>query len=191
MEPPPGEITQLLIELRNGSTEAEAKLIPLVYKELHNIAARYMAGERQDHTLQATALVHEAYMRLTACKEVNWRDRAHFFAFAASLMREILVDHARARNTAKRGSSLQELPLDEVLDLSDEGSKELLDLNDALVALEKLDRRKSRIVELRYFAGLTEDETAEALGISSRTVKREWAFARAWLFRELSGDPVE
>ena len=187
MEPASGEVTRLLGELRRGSPDAEAKLLPLVYEHLHRLAAHYMRQERQDHTLQATALLNEAYLRLVSQEKTEWQDRAHFFGVAARLMREILVDHARARQAGKRGGLVEKLPLDEAHDFSPAKSRELVELDDALRSLEKLDPQQARIVELRFFAGLTVEETAEVLGISPRTVKRDWSVARAWLHGELSG----
>ena len=181
----PGEITRLLIELRAGSPDAEARLIPLVYGELHRLAAHYMRGERRDHTLQPTALVNEAYMRLTAHRDIHWRDRAHFFGFAARLMRQVLMQHARAHQAEKRGGFVRKFSLDEALDFSPDRSKDLIALDDALKSLEQLSPRQGRVVELRFFGGLTVEETAEVLGTSPRTVKRDWNVARAWLHGEL------
>lgn len=186
MEPSPGEVTQLLGELRKGSPDAQAKLIPLVYKQLHRLAASYMRHERPDHTLQPTALVNEAYMRLILQEQADWHDRAHFFGVAARLMRQILVDYARARNAGKRGAFADKLPLERALEFSPERSQELVELDDALRNLEQLDPQQARVVELRFFGGLTVEETAEVLGISPRTVKRDWSVARAWLHGELS-----
>jgi RNA polymerase sigma-70 factor, ECF subfamily len=181
------EVTRLLGELRNGNPEAEAKLIPLVYKHLHRLAAGYMRGERREHTLQATALVNEAYLRLVAQKRREWKDRAHFFGIAARLMRQILVEHARARHAAKRGGTFQKLlPLDQELEVSAVRARELLQLDEALESLTRLDPQQARVVDLRFFGGMTVEETAEVLGISPRTVKRDWAVARAWLHGELS-----
>jgi RNA polymerase sigma factor (TIGR02999 family) len=185
MDSSPGEITRLLDELGRGSAEAEAKLVPLVYHELHRLAAHYMRRERPDHTLQPTALVHEAYMRLTAQQDIHWRDRAHFFGFAARLMRQVLLQHARAHQAEKRGGCVRKFSLDEALDFSPERSGDLIALDDALKRLEQLSPRQSRVVELRFFGGLTVEETAEVLGTSPRTVKRDWNVARAWLHGEL------
>jgi len=181
-----GEVTALLVELRKGSPEAEAKLAPLVYKQLHRLAAHYMRRERPDHTLQPTALVNEAYLKLISQEETRWQDRAHFFGIAARLMRQVLVDHARTRQAGKRGGLVEKIPLEEVFEFSPERSRELIELDDALRGLERLDVQQSRIIELRFFAGLTVEETAEVLGISERTVKRDWSVARAWLHGELS-----
>lgn len=187
MEPASGDITRLLGELRRGSPDAEAKLLPLVYEHLHRLAAHYMRQERPDHTLQTTALLNEAYLRLVSQEKTDWQDRAHFFGIASRLMREILVDHARGRQAGKRGGLVEKLPIDEVRDFPPSKSRELVELDDALRSLEELDPRQARIVELRFFGGLTVEETAEVLGISPRTVKREWTVARAWLHGELSG----
>lgn len=184
--PPPREITRLLSQLREGHSEAAAKLVPLVYKQLHRLATSYMRHERQDHTLQPTALVNEAYVRLVAQENREWRDRAHFFGVAARLMREILVDHARARQAEKRGGLAKKLSLDPTLEFSSGKSRELIALDDALRDLERFDPQQGRIVELRFFGGLTVEETAEVLGVSPRTVKRDWSVARAWLHGQLS-----
>jgi RNA polymerase sigma-70 factor, ECF subfamily len=181
----PGEVTRLLKESRQGNKEAEALLIPLVYEELHAIAARRMRNEIRDHTLQPTALVHEAYLRIAHLQEIDWRDRSHFYALAASMMRHILVDHARARGTAKRGNGTITIALDEAIAPSSERVADLLAIDESLSRLAQIDARQSKIVELRFFAGLTEEETGEALGISARTVKRDWRLARAWLFDQL------
>jgi len=187
MEPASGEVTRLLGELRRGSPDAEAELLPLVYEHLHRLAAHYMRQERPDHTLQATALMNEAYLRLISQEKTDWRDRAHFFGIAARLMRQILVDHARGRQAVKRGGLAEKLPIDKLRDFPPAKSRELVELDDALRSLEQLDPQQARIVELRFFGGLTVEETAEALGISPRTVKRDWSVARAWLHGELSG----
>jgi RNA polymerase sigma-70 factor, ECF subfamily len=187
MPPSAGEVTRLLVELRSGNPEAEAKLIPLVYQHLHRLAASYMRRERSDHTLQATALVNEAYLRLVSQEETDWQDRAHFFGVAARLMREILVEHARARQAGKRGGRVAKIPLDRTLDFSPSRSRELIQLDNALESLDRLDPQQARVVELRFFGGLTVEETAEVLGISPRTVKREWRVARLWLHHEMSG----
>jgi RNA polymerase sigma-70 factor (ECF subfamily) len=186
MEPASGEVTRLLAELSQGNPEAEAKLIPLVYDHLHRLAASYMKGERPGHTLQATGLVNEAYLRLVSRQEAEWRDRAHFFGIAARLMRQILVEHARARHAAKRGGSARFfVSVEEEADVSSARPRDLIELDDALQCLEGIDPQQSRIVELRFFGGLTVEETAEVLRISPRTVKRDWAVARAWLHGEL------
>jgi RNA polymerase sigma-70 factor, ECF subfamily len=181
----PGDVTQLLADLQDGRPDSASQLIPLVYDELHRLAHRHMRQERPDHTLQATALVHEAYVRLVNQPQRTWQNRAHFIAVAAQVMRRILVDYARARRTSKRGSAPQRVPLEEPLLFTEEQSDDLVSLDEALERLAKFDARQSRVVELRFFGGLTTDETAEVLGISSKTVKRDWAVARAWLHREV------
>jgi RNA polymerase sigma factor (TIGR02999 family) len=181
----PGEVTQLLIELRAGNRNAEEKLISLVYAELRRLAAHYLRGERPDHTLQATALVNEAYIRLTGLQDVDWHDRSHFFAIAASMMRRILVDHARAHKTAKRGEGAISITFDEAMISVHEREAEIMALDEALCLLAQIDERQSKIVELRFFAGMSEEETGQALGISARTVKRDWRIAKAWLFARL------
>jgi RNA polymerase sigma factor (TIGR02999 family) len=198
MEPPAGEVTRLLAELRSGNAEAEAQLIPLVYSHLHDLAKGYMRRERPDHTLQPTALLNEAYLRLVSQEGTVWQDRTQFFRVASRLMREILVDYARARQTQKRGGKAETLPLDQVAEFSPEISRELfesdkaieleelIDLDDALKSLGRLQPRQERVVESRFFGGLTEEETADSLGVSLRTVKRDWRVARAWLYAELS-----
>jgi RNA polymerase sigma factor (TIGR02999 family) len=162
-------------------------LIPLVERQLHQIARRCMAGERAGHSLQATALVNEAYMRLIDAKGVSWRDRAHFLAVAARVMRHILVDHARARQYQKRGGQAVRITLDEAPAVASEPDRDFVALDDALTALAAVDARKSQVVEMRFFGGLTLDETAEALNISRDTVKRDWKMAKLWLLRELRG----
>jgi len=186
VEKPPGDITLLLTELQAGDPAAESRLVPLVYSELRRVARRHMRGERADHTLQPTALVHEAYVRLVGQREVRWRSRAHFFGVAAQLMRRILVDHARAHKAAKRGGSRPEVSFDEALVFAEEKGADLLAVDEALARLTRQDPRQGRIVELRFFAGLTEEEAAEVIGVSARTIKRDWNVARAWLYNELS-----
>jgi RNA polymerase sigma-70 factor, ECF subfamily len=185
MTRPPGDVTQLLADLQDGRPDSASQLIPLVYDELHRLAHRHMRDERPDHTLQATALVHEAYVRLVNQPQRTWQNRAHFIAVAAQVMRRILVDYARARRTSKRGGAPQRVPLEEPLLFTEEQSDDLVSLDEALARLAQFDERQSRIVELRFFGGLTVDETAEVLGISSKTVKRDWSVARAWLHREV------
>ena len=179
-------ITQLLIKWRNGDKAALDELMPQVYDELRRLANYYLRQERPDHTLQATALVHEAYLRLVGEDEIDWQDRAHFFGIAAVRMRQILVEHARSRQAAKRGGGEYRLSLGEADLLAERRDVNLLALDDALERLEALDPQKSRIVELRYFGGLTIEETSEALRISPSTVKRDWSMARAWLRSEIS-----
>jgi RNA polymerase sigma-70 factor (ECF subfamily) len=185
LDPSPSDVTVLLSELQKGDPAAASKLIPLVYNELRRLAGHYMRQERPDHTLQATALVHEAYLKLINQRSVDWQGRAHFFGIAAQLMRRILIDHARGHLREKRGGAQQALPLDEMLVFTPAQSSELLNLDEALERLAKLDARQSRIVELRFFGGLSNEETAEFLGISSKTVKRDWSLAKAWLHGEL------
>lgn len=183
----PGAVTRLLLDLRAGRRDALDALLPLVYEDLHRRAARYLRRERAGHTLQPTALVHEAYLRLVDQRQVEWQDRGHFFAVAAQAMRRILVDHARTHQRDKRGGGVQKETLDENSAISYERSIELLAVDEALTRLETLDPQQSRLVELRYFAGLTIEETAHVLGVSMATVKREWSVARAWLFAAISG----
>jgi len=183
---PTHEVTQLLKAWTAGDVQALEKLTPLVYKQLHHVAQRYMAGERTDHTLQTTALVNEVYLRLVDCGQVNWRDRVHFLAVSARLMRRILIDFARARGYQKRGGGLAPMSLEEAPSVCKEPDENLLALDDALNRLAQLDAQQSRIVELRFFGGLTVQETAQALGISPAKVNRGWASARAWLYREMS-----
>jgi RNA polymerase sigma factor (TIGR02999 family) len=184
---PPEDITQILQEVSGGNREAPARLMPLVYDELRRLADHYLRRERPDHTLQPTALVHEAYLKLIDQTRVDWQNRAHFFGVAAQLMRRILVDHARRHQAEKRGGFQQRLSLDEAVDYSQTRDVDLVKLDDALTALAKFDARQSRIVELRFFGGLTIEETAEALGISPATVKVDWSMAKAWLRREIGG----
>jgi len=181
---PPGEISQLLVAWRNGDQDALQRLLPLVYNELHALARRHMRGERPDHTLQTTALIHEAYLRLCGA-DVAWEGRAHFLAVAAQTMRRILVDHARARSRDKRGGGIAPISLEAAAPVAPEASDELLALDEALTRLSALDERKAHAVELHYFGGLTYDETAAALDVSPATVDRELRLAKAWLYREL------
>ena len=180
-------ITQRLRQWSDGSREALEELMPLVYDELRKQARRYLRRERQNHTLQTTALIHEAYLKLIDQRDVNWESRTHFFAIAASMMRRILVDHARTKHRAKRGGEGENLPLDEaMLVIGEEKSVDLIALDEALNRLEEFDEQQARIVELRYFSGLTLEETAAALKISRTTVANDWALAKAWLHRELT-----
>jgi RNA polymerase sigma factor (TIGR02999 family) len=181
----PSEVTQLLHELSQGNKEAEGVLIPLVYSELRRIAAAYLRHEPQGHSLQPTALVHEAYLHLTAIKEIDWQSRSHFFAVSATIMRRILVDRARASRARKRGDGWDAVSLNDALLPSPQRAPEILALDEALKRLEELDERQSKVVEFRFFAGMSEDEIGIALGISARTVKRDWRIAKAWLFKEL------
>jgi RNA polymerase sigma factor (TIGR02999 family) len=183
------EVTELLLEWSKGNRAAESRLFGFVYHELRRLAGRYMLGERSDHSLQPTALVHEVYLRLIDQNRVTWENRAHFFAIAAQLMRRVLIDHARARNAEKRPKPGLKVPLSDLPIGIENQTTELLALNEALDRLEALDPRQARIVEMRFIAGLSEDEIAQALGISVRTVKRDWRVARAWLFGELRKEP--
>jgi RNA polymerase sigma factor (TIGR02999 family) len=181
------QITGLLQAWSQGNEAALAELTPLVYAELYKVARGYMGRERRDHSLQATGLVNECYLRLVDARQVLWQNRAHFFALSARLMRRILVDFARARQYGKRGGWAQHVTLDEQA-LTTEPGRDLVALDDALSALATLDERKSRVVEMRFFGGLSHEETAEALGISTKTVMREWQVAKVWLLRELSNN---
>jgi RNA polymerase sigma factor (TIGR02999 family) len=182
-----GEVTALLHALRTGRREAESRLFPLVYAELRKLARGYLRRERSDHTLQATDLVHEAYVRM-AGGEAEWQNRAHFFGVAAQAMRRILIDHARAHRAHKRGDGKTKVPLIEAQFVPANDPEHLIEIDEALDKLAALDPRQARIVELRFFAGLSIDETAEALGCGARTVNREWRIAQAWLRRELSAN---
>jgi len=182
----PVEITRLLLDLKQGDRNAEGKLIPLVYGELRRIAGIHLHHERPQHSLQPTALVNEAYIRLTGKLNVNWQNRAHFFAVSATVMRRILVDHARNSHARKRGDGWDDVSLNGAILPAPSRAPEILALDEALTRLAKLDERQSRVVELRFFAGMNDEETASALGISTRTVKREWRIAKAWLFKELT-----
>ncbi len=179
-------VTELLARWSNGDVSARDALVPLVYDELRRIARRCLAGQRSDHTLQPTALVHEAYLRLARRDSLDWRDRVHFFAMAAQMMRQILVDHARKHAAAKRGGNAVTLLLDEESAVSKQASFDLLALDDAMKQLASLDPRQSQIVELRFFGGLSIEETAQAVNISPATTKREWATARLWLYQAMS-----
>jgi len=182
---PPQEVTQLLIAWNNGDEQALTALMPLVYQDLRRLASHHLGRERAGHTLQTTALVHEAYLRMARQKEVRWENRVHFLAAAAQMMRWILVDYARARRFAKRGGGALQVSIDEAMAVSDERAADLIALDDALNALAEFDERESKIIELRFFGGLSIIETAEALGVSPGTVMREWTLAKAWLKREL------
>jgi RNA polymerase sigma-70 factor, ECF subfamily len=182
------DVTELLKAWTAGDERALEKLTPLVYSQLHQVAQRCMAGERAGHTLQTTALVNEAYLRLVDCAKVKWQDRAHFFAISAQLMRRILIDFARSRCYQKRGGAAVHMSLEEAPWVSNEPDANLLALDDALTALAAMDQRKSKVVELRFFGGLSVDEVAEVLGVSGDTVLRDWNFSRAWLVRQLSGE---
>jgi RNA polymerase sigma factor (TIGR02999 family) len=180
-----GQVTNLLVSWGQGDESALQQLMPLVHEELHRLASRHMRGERQGHVLQTTALVNEAYVRLIDLSRVRWQDRAHFFAMASRVMRRILVDYARSRHYLKRSGGVQRVSLDEAAEVSGERSHDLVALDDALKALAVVDGRKSQIVEMRFFGGLSVDETAEALHVSVETVTRDWRIAKAWLLREL------
>lgn len=181
------EITQLLKEWSKGNQSVLEELMPLVYDELRLQASRYLRNERQGHTLQTTALMHEAYLKLFGLSKIDWQNRNHFFALASTAMRRILVDYARERHREKRGGIAENLPLDEALQISvNEKSVDLVALDDALNRLAKMDERQARVVELRYFSGLSIDETAEVLGIANSTVRLDWNLAKAWLKQEIS-----
>lgn len=183
-----GNVTQLLMEWRNGDRQALDALIPIVYDELRAIARRYMNRERSGHTLQTAALINEAYLRLVDKQDIAWQNRTHFFAISARIMRNLLVDHARARQMEKRGGGAVQVSLNEAIAGSEpEMTVDMLSLDEALTRLAEFDERKARIVELRFFGGLSANETAEALDLSEITIKREWLKAKAWLFRELKG----
>jgi RNA polymerase sigma factor (TIGR02999 family) len=185
MSPPAAGVTQLLAAWRQGNQEAMERLVPLIYDELHRLAQSYLRREKPGHTLQTTALVNEAYLRLIDQQSVNWQSRAHFIGIAAQMMRRILVDHARGKQAVKRGGGEAKLSLDEELEVPGERARELVALDDALTALAALDPQQSRIIELRYFGGLSIAETAEVIGLSPATVKREWSLAKAWLYHQL------
>lgn len=189
MQPSPQDVTQLLVDWGNGNQAAADKLMPLVYEELHRLAHRYMGRERrhqQGHTLQTSALINEAYLRLIDQRDVQWQNRAHFYGIAAQMMRRILVDYARSRGYAKRGGNAHQVSLNEGLLVSEDRSAEVVALDDALKGLATMDQRKSHIVELRFFCGLSIEETAELLQVSPGTVMRDWTLAKAWLRKEMS-----
>ncbi|HZS06793.1 MAG TPA: sigma-70 family RNA polymerase sigma factor [Blastocatellia bacterium] len=181
----PRDVTELLHAWSRGDQAALDQLIPLVYEELRRLAKRHLAGEYRRHSLETTVLVNEAYLRLVGAHDVQWQDRAHFFAISARLMRQILVDFARSRRRLKREGAARQVTLDEALNVAEARGADLVALDDALQALAEIDPRKARIVELRFFGGLTNDEIAEVLGISPATIKREWQTAKVWLFHEL------
>lgn len=192
MEPPPAQgVTQLLVAWGNGDEIARDRLIPLVYEELRRLAHRYMKHESPGHTLQTSALVNEAFLRIIDQREIKWKNRAHFYGIAAQMMRRILVDYARQRRYAKRGGGVLQLSLNEALTVSSEPAGEVLHLHETLLRLAQLDLRKSQIVELRFFGGLSIEETAEVLSVSPGTVMRDWTFAKAWLRREMSSNPLD
>jgi RNA polymerase sigma factor (TIGR02999 family) len=179
------EVTALLVNWSNGDQHALEELMPLVYGELRRLANAHLRRERAEHTLQSTALVHEAFLRLVDQRDVHWKSRAHFYGIAARMIRRILVDHARAQNAGKRGAGAIKLELDEAVAVSQERELDLVGLDEALERLAALDERQGRIVELRFFAGLSVEETAEVMHLSPATIKREWSSARAWLYREI------
>ena len=184
--PSQDQITQLLAQCSNGNKDALDQLMPFVYDELRRLARRSLAAEGRDHTLQTTALVNEAYLRLVGQQQVRWQNRAHFFAIAARLIRRILVDHARTKQRDKRGGGAQRIQLDEGLAVGNERDTDLIALDVALEELARLDPRKCDIVEMKFFGGLSAEEIGEVLGVSAVTVMRDWSFARGWLYRELS-----
>jgi RNA polymerase sigma factor (TIGR02999 family) len=186
MDPSSREVTQLLQAWSNGEQDALDKLVPIVYNELHRMAQRYMAHEKRGHTLQTTALINEAYLRLVDSAQASWQSRAHFLALCAQVMRRILVDWTRSRQALKRGGQVRPLKLDEALAAAQESGADLVALDDALNALAAVDPRKSQVVELRFFGGLSVEETAGVLKVSSETVMRDWKLAKLWLRRELS-----
>jgi len=186
--PPPSDITRLLLAWSDGDQAALEKLLPLIEQELHRIARRYMRRENPGHTLQTTALVNEAYFRLIDQRDVHWQNRAHFFGIAAQIMRRILMNYARDRQRDKRGGKAVQVSLSEVAVITEEKSDELIALDESLKRLAVIDERKCRVVELRYFGGLSVEETAEVLGISTITVARDWKMAKAWLAREIRHD---
>ncbi len=191
METPSTEVTALLARLSRGDKSVIERLMPLVYDELHRRAAGYMRGERADHTLQPTALVHETYLKLVEQREPNFKNRAHFFAVAAHLMRRILIDHARTRLSSKRGGGQTPIPIEDSLHLRTDTPVGLLAVDDALRRLATFDSRQEQIGEMRFFGGLRVEEIAEVLGVSTRTVEREWTMARAWLYAQLRPEGAE
>jgi RNA polymerase sigma factor (TIGR02999 family) len=188
--PAPQDLTRLLADWRNGDKTALDQMTPILYEELRRLARYFLASERSNHTLQATALVHEAYLRLIDQRSVDWRNRAHFLAVAANMMRRILINHAEARNAAKRNGGAEALALEDALGVFTDPRIDMLELNRSLERLTSLDPQQGRVVELRYFGGLSIDETAEVLGISAATVKREWSTAKVWLLHQMEGPSV-
>lgn len=187
-QPSTKDITQLLLAWGKGDKMALDALMPLVYDELRRLARNYMRGQREGHTLQTTALVNEAYLRLIDSSRVNWQNRTHFFAISAQLMRRVLVDFARAKKSLKRGGERVQVTLDERIEIPLEGETDLVALDEALQALAKMNERQAQIIELKYFGGLNEEEIAETLQISARTVRRDWSVARAWLYRRMKNE---
>ncbi|HEV2884465.1 MAG TPA: sigma-70 family RNA polymerase sigma factor [Pyrinomonadaceae bacterium] len=188
MEALSDDVTGLLVEWRSGDEAALDRLTPLVYDELRRIAHRYLQREREGHTLQTTALVNEAYLRLAGQKKVEWQNRSHFFAVTAQVMRRVLIDYARRRHFAKRGGDLRQVSLTDAAEMSQQRAAELLSLDEALIELAKFDSRKGQVVELRYFGGLSLEETAEVLKVSTMTVRRDWRAAKAWLYRRMKAE---
>lgn len=187
--PPSNDVTQLLVNWSQGDPKALEALTPVVYDELRRLARSYLRRERPDHTLQSTALVHEAYLKMVDQRQVRWQNRAHFFGVAAQIIRRILVDHARAHKADKRGADAVKLSLDEAMAIPEERQIDLVALDDSLNSLASFDIQQGRIVELRFFGGLSIEETAEVLGVSPATVKRDWAMAKAWLYRDMTTRP--
>lgn len=185
-EQPQSDVTELLLSWSDGNPQALEKLTPIIYEDLRRLARSHLRAERSEHTLQCTALVHEAYLRLVDQRNTRWHNRAHFFGVSAQLIRRILVDYARAQNAGKRGGGAAKLSIDESVAAAQEREVDVVALDDALQALARLDPQQARIVELRYFSGLTIEETAEVMQISTATVKRDWVIAKAWLRREIS-----
>jgi RNA polymerase sigma factor (TIGR02999 family) len=188
MQASPDEITGLLVSWREGNRAALDALLPLIQRELNHIARRHLGRERKDHSIQPSSLVQEAFLRLLSDREVEWRSRAHFFAIASTVMRHVLVDHARRRSRAKRGGAAVHVPVDVAAVLSPDQVEEVVAIDLALQRLAAVDQRKSQVLEMRFFGGLSVEETAEALGVAPNTVTRDWNFARAWLRRELGGE---
>ena len=186
MTPSSENVTQLLLDWRNGDQTALDRLMPMVYEELRRMANHYMRNERRGHTLQTSALINEAYLRLVDHENIEWQNRAHFFGVAAQAMRRVLVDYARSHGRLKRAGAVRQVSLDEAMTVAEDRAAELIALDDALAELAKFDLRKSRVVELRCFGGLSVEETAEALGVSAMTVTRDWNTAKAWLMREMT-----
>jgi RNA polymerase sigma-70 factor, ECF subfamily len=190
MDRPPADVTRHLQEWSNGQEQALDRLVPQIHRELRRLAASYLRKERPDHTLQPTALVNEAFLKLIDQRAVKWQNRAHFFGIAAQAMRRILVDHARARAAGKRGDGVRNVPLDEAMTIGGTVNIDLLALDEALTRLAAIDPQQSRVVELRFFGGLTMEETAEVMHISPATVGREWRMAKAWLYAEIGGTRI-
>jgi RNA polymerase sigma factor (TIGR02999 family) len=191
MTPSPEEVTRLLVDWGNGNVGALEQLTPLVYEELRRLAHQHMNRERPDHTLQTSALINEAYLRFTQQRNMHWQNRAQFFAIASRLMRRVLIDYARARNYQKRGDGAKRVSLSEVAYVSEDRAEELLALDEALNSLESFDKRKSQVVELRFFGGMSVEETAVVLDVSPNTVKRDWSTAKAWLYRNIKKGALE